>query len=82
VNLLAPVGAVYTPGLAALDLGFDPDHPACEIEEQIAEAALALASCDPKESTGMVVWSHQYLDQIHRPTMALDGRTVLIPRGL
>jgi 3-oxoacyl-[acyl-carrier protein] reductase len=82
VNLLAPVGAVYTPGLAALDLGFGPDHPACEIEEQIAEAALALASCDAKESTGMVVWSQQYLDQIHRPTMSLDGRTMLIRRGV
>lgn len=80
VNLVAPVGGVFTPGLESVGLGFTPDHPACEIEEQIAEAALDLVSHPPAELTGVIAWSHNYLDQIGRPTMSLDGRKVLIPR--
>jgi NAD(P)-dependent dehydrogenase (short-subunit alcohol dehydrogenase family) len=80
VNLVAPVGAVWTPGLAAMDLGFSPDHPAAEIPEQIAEAALDLVSHDPREKTGVIAWSHQYLDEIKRPTRSLDGRQILIAR--
>lgn len=80
VNLIAPVGGVFTPGLESVGLGFSPDHPACEIEEQMAEAALDLVSHPPAELTGLIAWSHKYLDEIGRPTMSLDGRTVLIPR--
>jgi len=80
VNLLAPVGGVFTPGLASLGMGFSPDHPACEIEEQMAEAALALVSHPAAQRTGTIAWSHRFLDEIGRPTMSLDGRQVLVPR--
>ena len=80
VNLLAPVGGVYTPGLEALGLISSADHPAVEAEEQIAEAALDLVSHEPKDLTGRIVWSHRYLDEIGRPTMSLDGRSVVVPR--
>lgn len=80
VNLVAPVGGVLTPGLDSLDMGFTADHPACEIPEQIAEAALDLVSGDPKKLTGVIAWSHRYLDDIGRCTMSLDGRSVLVHR--
>jgi NAD(P)-dependent dehydrogenase (short-subunit alcohol dehydrogenase family) len=80
VNLVAPVGGVFTPGLDSLGLGFTPDHPACETEEQIAEAALDLVSHEPTAVTGLIAWSHQYLGEIGRPTMSLDGRSVLVAR--
>jgi len=80
VNLVAPVGGVLTPGLDSLDMGFTADHPACEIPEQMAEAALALVSSEPRELTGVIGWSHRYLDEIGRSTMSLDGRSVLIQR--
>jgi 3-oxoacyl-[acyl-carrier protein] reductase len=81
VNLVAPVGGVFTPGLDALGVGFTPDHPACEAVEQIAEAALALVSRPPSEQTGMIAWSHRYLDEIGRPTRSLDGGAVLVERA-
>ncbi|SEO49406.1 SDR family NAD(P)-dependent oxidoreductase [Trujillonella endophytica] len=84
VNLVAPVGGVFTPGLDSLGLGFGPDHAACEIPEQIAEAALDLVTRPPTETTGVIAFSHRYLDDIGRPTHSLDGRTVLVdrtPRG-
>jgi NAD(P)-dependent dehydrogenase (short-subunit alcohol dehydrogenase family) len=80
VNLLAPVGGVFTPGLNSLGLGFTPEHQACEIVEQMAEAALDLVSHEPKSHTGVIAWSHKYLDEIGRPTMSLDGRTLLVAR--
>lgn len=80
VNLVAPVGGVFTPGLDSLGLGFTPDHAACEVPEQIAEAALDLVSREPRECTGLIAWSHRYLDEIGRSTMTLDGRTVLVDR--
>lgn len=80
VNLLAPVGGVLTPGLDSLDMGFTPDHPACEIVEQMAEAALDLVSGDPADKTALIAWSHRYLDEIGRPTMSLDGTQVLVAR--
>ena len=80
VNLVAPVGAVYTPGLEGLNLGFSADHPAAEVVEQIAEAALDLVSHEPRELTGVIAWSYRYLDEIGRPTMSLDGKTVVVPR--
>jgi 3-oxoacyl-[acyl-carrier protein] reductase len=80
VNLVAPVGAVYTPGLESLDIGFSADHPAAEIPEQIAEAALDLVSHPPRDRTGVIAWSYKYLDEIGRPTRSLDGRSVLVAR--
>lgn len=80
VNVLAPVGGVFTPGLDSLGLGFKPDHPACEVVEQMAEAALDLVSRTPEQGTGLIAWSHKYLDEIRRPTMSLDGRSVVVAR--
>jgi 3-oxoacyl-[acyl-carrier protein] reductase len=80
VNVLAPVGGVFTPGLDSLGLGFTPDHAACEVVEQMAEAALDLVSRRPGEGTGVVAWSHKYLDEIGRTTMSLDGRSIVVAR--
>ena len=81
VNLVAPVRAVSTPGIMALDMGFSPDHPLCEIEEEIAEAALALVANGDPMNTGNIAWSYEYLDQIGRSTMSLDGKEVLVERN-
>ncbi|MFC4595744.1 SDR family NAD(P)-dependent oxidoreductase [Sphingobium tyrosinilyticum] len=81
VNVLGPVGGVYTPGLDSLGLGMDPNSPVFEIPEQMAEAALALVSKEPTEQTGVIAWSHKYLDEIGRSTMSLDGKTVLVDRS-
>src|SRR6195952_2862050 len=81
VNLVAPVGGVLTPGLDSLGMGFTADSPVCEIPEQMAEAALALVSEEPRSQTGVIAWAHKYLDEIGRPTMSLDGKDVLVARG-
>lgn len=80
VNIVAPVRAVWTPGLENLGLEFGPDHPAIEKEEHIAEAALALVSEPPEVRTGILAWSYEFLDEIGRTTMSLDGRTVIEDR--
>ena len=80
VNLVAPVRAVSTPGIMALDMGFSPDHPLCEIEEEIAEASLALVGSQDPMITGKIAWSYEYLDEIGRSTMSLDGKEVLVER--
>jgi 3-oxoacyl-[acyl-carrier protein] reductase len=81
VNVLGPVGGVYTPGLESLNTGLDPTSPVFEIPEQMAEAALALVEKEPTEQTGVTAWSHTYLDEIGRSTMSLDGTTVLVNRS-
>jgi len=81
VNIVAPVRAVWTPGLENLGLEFGPDHPAIEKEEHIAEAALALVSAPPSVRTGVLAWSYQFLDEIGRTTMSLDGRSVIEERA-
>jgi 3-oxoacyl-[acyl-carrier protein] reductase len=80
VNVVAPVRAVWTPGLNNLGLEFGPDHPAIEKEEHIAEAALALVSEPPSVRTGVLAWSYQFLDEIGRTTLSLDGRRVVEAR--
>jgi 3-oxoacyl-[acyl-carrier protein] reductase len=80
VNLVAPVRAVSTPGVMSLGMGFTPDHPMCELEEEIAEAALALVSNGDPMNTGQITWSYEYLEQLGRSTMSLDGKTVLVER--
>jgi 3-oxoacyl-[acyl-carrier protein] reductase len=81
VNVVAPVLAVYTPGLASLNLGITPDHPLCEPVEDIAEAAVAMLSLSPAQYTGRVEFSHQFLDRIGRSTYSLDGRQILKKRS-
>jgi NAD(P)-dependent dehydrogenase (short-subunit alcohol dehydrogenase family) len=79
VNVLGPVLAVYTPGLAALNLGLTPDMDICEPVEDMAEAALDILS-RPIDYTGHVELSYQHLDRIGRSTRSLDGLRVLIER--
>jgi 3-oxoacyl-[acyl-carrier protein] reductase len=81
VNIVAPVRAVWTPGLDHLGLEFGPDHPAIEKEEHIAEAALALVSEPPSVRTGVLAWSYEFLDEIGRTTMSLDGKSVIEARA-
>jgi 3-oxoacyl-[acyl-carrier protein] reductase len=80
VNIVAPVRAVWTPGLENLGLEFGPDHPAIEKEEHIAEAALALVSEPPEVRTGVLAWSYEFLEEIGRTTRSLDGKTVIEER--
>ena len=80
VNVLAPVAGVYTDALRNVAPQFTPDHPAVEPIENMAEAALALVSGDPRERTGLVAWSHRYLDETGRSTRSLDGTGVLVER--
>jgi NAD(P)-dependent dehydrogenase (short-subunit alcohol dehydrogenase family) len=81
VNVVAPVLAIATPGVAALGLVTPEMAPYFEPVEHIAEAALALVSKSPPAQTGVVAFSYQYLDEIGRPTMSLDGREVFHPRA-
>jgi NAD(P)-dependent dehydrogenase (short-subunit alcohol dehydrogenase family) len=81
VNVVAPVLAVYTPGLAALNLGITADNPICEPVEDIAEAAVAMLSRPPADYTGQVEFSYQFLDRIGRSTLSLDGTRVLKERS-
>ena len=76
VNVVAPVGAVYTPGLASLGLAITPDMEIFEPIEDIAEAALYMLE-QPIGYTGQVEYSYQFLDRIGRSTRSLDGKTVL-----
>jgi len=74
VNAVAPEMAVATEGATAvMDL---PDEW-CEPIEVMAEAALALATCDPAMENGQVVRSGPYLRQRGRATRTLDGREAL-----
>jgi NAD(P)-dependent dehydrogenase (short-subunit alcohol dehydrogenase family) len=81
VNVVAPVLAVYTAGLAALNLGITADHPICEPVEDIAEAAVDILSRAPMEFTGQVEYSHQFLQRIGRSTSSLDGTRVIVNRS-
>ncbi len=70
VNTLAPVAAVHTE--AAAQMGKMPDDPSMiEPEEVIAEAALALCSCDPKALTGRVTYSGPLLAELGRDAQPL-----------
>jgi 3-oxoacyl-[acyl-carrier protein] reductase len=79
VNVLGPVLAVYTPGLAALNLGLTPDMDICEPVEDMAEAALDILS-QPIDYTGHIDLSYQHLDRIGRSTRSLDGLRVIVER--
>ena len=58
VNALAPERAVATPGATAV-MDLPPEW--CEPVETMADAAVALATCDPAIETGLVVRSRPYL---------------------
>jgi NAD(P)-dependent dehydrogenase (short-subunit alcohol dehydrogenase family) len=74
VNALAPESAVATENARSwLEL----PESICEPEETMAEAALALATCDPRQLTGRITYSLSLLIELGRPVYGLDGRTLL-----
>ena len=72
VNVVSPVAAVATPGVAALGL-MPGDDTHVEPVEQMAEAALALATADAATLTGRIATSEQILRELGRETRNLDG---------
>jgi citronellol/citronellal dehydrogenase len=67
VNTIAPVAAVDTPGAEALVGPLLREHPELvEPVEWLAEAVLALATCDPARCTGRVLFSGPFLDELGR----------------
>jgi NAD(P)-dependent dehydrogenase (short-subunit alcohol dehydrogenase family) len=80
VNVVAPVLVIATPGVVAQGIVTPEIEAYLEPVEHIAEATLALVSKPPREQTGVVAFSYQYLDSIGRPTMTLDGRDVFKAR--
>jgi NAD(P)-dependent dehydrogenase (short-subunit alcohol dehydrogenase family) len=80
VNTLAPVAAVITAAVRAS--GSDKwIHPEMvEPVEAMAEAALALASCEPG-FTGRVTYSLELLKELGREVCTLDGRAPLTPEN-
>jgi len=76
VNTLAPVQAVITPGvtLVGADKWIEPSM--IEPVEAMAEAALALCSCDPEKLTGRVTYSLHLLRELGREIRTLDGSEV------
>ena len=81
VNVVAPVGAIMTPGVDALGVIKPGMEAYVEPVDHIAEAALALVSSAPKSLTGKIAFSWMYLDEIGRTTMSLDGKSVITKRG-
>ena len=81
VNVVAPVGAIMTPGVDALGVIKPGMEAYVEPVDHIAEAALALVSSAPKSLTGKIAFSWMYLDEIGRTTMSLDGKSVVTKRG-
>ncbi|MFT5034113.1 MAG: citronellol/citronellal dehydrogenase [Bacteroidia bacterium] len=72
VNAMAPVGAVATPGAVALSM-LPPQRAMIEGVEVMAEAALFLASSNPKQVTGRVCYSGELLAAEGITTKTLDG---------
>jgi citronellol/citronellal dehydrogenase len=67
VNSVAPVAAVRTPGAEALVGKLMESNPELvEPVEWLAEAVLALATCDPRSCTGRILYSGPFLDEIGR----------------
>ena len=78
-HVLAPVGAIVTPGYASHGT-VERDAAYLEPMEDIVEAALALVSHPATQSTGEIAYSYQYLDRIGRSTRSLDGSEIVTPR--
>jgi citronellol/citronellal dehydrogenase len=76
VNALAPASAVMTPGLEASGITSWIDPSVLEPIEAMAEAAVALCTCDPATMTGRVVYSVRFLEELGRPIRTLDGRAL------
>ena len=74
VNALAPQAAAATHDLVAS--GRIAEHW-YEPLETMAEAALALCSCDPARLGGRIAYSLQLLVELGRPVRDLDGRALV-----
>jgi NAD(P)-dependent dehydrogenase (short-subunit alcohol dehydrogenase family) len=75
MNALAPVEAVASEGAIASGTVDDGAH--WEPMEAMAEAALALCTCDPEAISGRCVLSLPLLAELGRTVMTLDGGTAL-----
>ena len=75
VNAVAPEMAVATEGATAM-MELAPEW--LEPIEALAEASLALATCDPDRESGLVVKSLSYLRERDRTILSLDGRAPLV----
>lgn len=73
VNAMAPVGAVATPGAVALNM-LPGQRDMIEGVEVMAEAALFLATAEPKQVTGRVCYSGELLKTEGLATKTLDGQ--------
>jgi NAD(P)-dependent dehydrogenase (short-subunit alcohol dehydrogenase family) len=74
VNTLAPVAAVRTPGADKLVGDVLDANPAIvEPLELFVEAALVLATADPKTLTGRICYSRPLLEELGRAVRDLDG---------
>jgi NAD(P)-dependent dehydrogenase (short-subunit alcohol dehydrogenase family) len=73
VNTLAPVAAVITQAVAAVGADRFIEPAMIEPIEAMAEAALALACCDPEKCTGRVTYSLRLLEELGREIRTLDG---------
>ena len=74
VNAVAPEMAVATEGATAM-MQLPPEW--LEPIEALAEASVALATCDPARENGLVVKSLSYLRDRGRSIQSLDGRGAL-----
>jgi len=72
VNVVSPVAAVATPGVAALGL-MPGNDTHVEPVEQMVEATLALATADATILTGRITTSRQILAELGREVRNLDG---------
>jgi len=74
VNTLAPVAAVLTPAVTATGADRWIEPSMIEPVEVMAEAALALCTCDPERLSGRVTYSGRLLAELGREAHTLDGR--------
>ncbi len=75
VNLVAPSGAIRTPGASA----YIPDGFAGEPVEYLAAVALSLCSVPASQRTGLVTHALHYARHAGLNVTSLDGRTTLPP---
>ena len=81
VNVVAPVGAILTPGVEALGVITEETMAYVAPADHIAEAALDVAEAEPRTKTGKVAFSYMYLDEIGRSTHSLDGKSIIQARA-
>jgi NAD(P)-dependent dehydrogenase (short-subunit alcohol dehydrogenase family) len=74
INALSPQAAIATPDLVA---GGWIKGALFEPVETMAEAVLALATCDPHTITGRIAYSLQLLAELDRPVHDLRGETLV-----